>query len=133
MAILSEIYSLSYFPLSNLRYVDVLIPLEESIRKNIYSKNTDSKLWLDFVSMYDGHTFVRIDTGEYTVRVIGILPRKYDKFSLENVHDVILKIDSSLMFSAIQYIKFEIMTHLLWNRLSNYENIYSNSRKDLIK
>jgi hypothetical protein len=63
--------------------------------------------------MYDGHTFVRIDTGEYTVRVIGILPRKYDKFSLENVHDVILKIDSSLMFSAIQYIKFEIMTHLL--------------------
>jgi hypothetical protein len=33
MAMLSEIYSLSYFPLSNLRYVDVLIPLEESIRK----------------------------------------------------------------------------------------------------
>ena len=63
--------------------------------------------------MYDGHTFVRIDTGEYTVRVIGILPRKYDKFSLENVHDVILKIDSSLMLSAIRYIKFEIMTHLL--------------------
>jgi hypothetical protein len=63
--------------------------------------------------MYDGHTFVLIDTGEYTVRVIRIVRRKHDKLSPENIHDVILKIDSSLMLSAIQYIKFEIMTHLL--------------------
>ena len=33
MAMLSEIYSLSYFPLSNLRYADVLNLLEEAIRK----------------------------------------------------------------------------------------------------
>ena len=42
MAMLSEIYSLSYFPLSNLRYADILNPLEESIRKKNYSKISDS-------------------------------------------------------------------------------------------
>ena len=35
MAMLSEIYSLSYFPLSNLRYAEVLNPLEESKREII--------------------------------------------------------------------------------------------------
>ena len=63
--------------------------------------------------MYDGYAFVRIDTGECIVCVIRIVRHKHDWLSLENVHDGILKIERFLMLSTIQYIKFDILIHVL--------------------
>ena len=60
--------------------------------------------------MYDGHAFVHIDTGECVIRIVR---RKHDSLSLENVHVCIIKIDSSLMLSTIQYIEFEILILLI--------------------